>query len=67
MLKDGWHDTRIWPSRIQKFFQDNCNYINGKIMKDGFVEVNPDSVLESFLNPRPFDRERRIKHFFSGG
>ena len=32
-------------------------------MKDGFVEVNPDSVLES-LNPRPFDRERRIKHFF---
>lgn len=66
MLKDGWHDIRIWPSRIQKSLFDNCNVIHGEIKEKGFIEVNQDLVLKTFLNPKPFVKEERILNFFSG-
>lgn len=65
MLADGWHDVRIWPSRIQNFYRQYCNMLAGRINENGLIDFNAQDVLNAFKNPVAFDKEKRIQDFFN--
>ena len=58
--------TFVYGHLNSKSLFDNCNVIHGEINENGFIEVNQDLVLKTFLNPKPFVKEERILNFFSG-
>lgn len=65
MLQDGWHDIRIWPNRIQKHYQQYCNMLPGVISDSGLIEFDKEEILKAFENPKVFNKEDRIRDFFS--
>lgn len=64
MLKDGWHDLKIWPSRIQNVYAEHCNMIKGRLGENGLIEINEKDLHAAFQNPVSFDKTTRVQDFF---
>lgn len=64
MIKDGWHDQRIWPPRLIHFFEEYANMIPATIGTNGLVVWDEKAILKTFLHPKPVHPENRVKDFF---
>ena len=64
MLQDGWHDIRLWPSRIQEFFKTYANMVPGYFTEEGLIDLDEEKFLRLLKNPVTFSKEQRIHDFF---
>ncbi len=55
MLADGWHDCVYWNTRMRKALSERCNFIQGGLGKDGYIEINDMDAKHIFLNPKNFN------------
>lgn len=64
MLQDGWHDIKIWPKRLQKFFKIYTNMISGSFNKRGLIDIDEIQLINAFKSPVSFDKKQRVRDFF---
>ncbi|QQG36330.1 MAG: hypothetical protein HYS17_00620 [Micavibrio aeruginosavorus] len=64
MIKDGWHDRRVWPPRLTRFFEEYANMIPATIGENGLIQWDEKTVAGLFLQPKPVSPEERIRDFF---
>lgn len=64
MIKDGWHDRRIWPPRLIRFFDEYANMIPATIGGDGLIQWNEKTILDMLAHPKSVCPQERIRDFF---
>ena len=64
MLKDGWHDKRLWPERIQKFFSEYCNMVPATIDQNDLICLDFDVFADLLAKPKPVSPPERVHDFY---
>lgn len=64
MIKDGWHNQRIWPPRLIRFFEEYANMLPATIGDDGLIHWDEKTILDIFSHAKSVSPENRIRDFF---
>lgn len=65
MIEDDWHEKRIWPNRLQRFFKEYATFLPGRIGENGLIEWDKETILGRMRAPLSINPEQRLRDFFT--
>ncbi|WP_412557530.1 hypothetical protein [Thalassospira sp. MIT1370] len=64
MLKDGWHDVKLWPPRLQAYFEIYCNMVSAQLSQQDFISLDYAELERKLREPAEVSVYDRIYDFY---